>query len=96
MSDGFEGVDGTDGVEGVLETGGVELEPPPHAATNAVNRTKGKARTKRRVIIAEPPRTKRRELDHDAEAVVDSGDQRQKFSALKGYGAVRERFRYKA
>jgi hypothetical protein len=59
MSDGVEGVDGTDGVEGVFETGGVEVEPlpPPHAAMRPVNRSKGKARTRRTVTIAEPPRT---------------------------------------
>jgi hypothetical protein len=59
MSDGFEGVDGTDGVEGVFETGGAEVDPlpPPQPAKDAVNKSKGKARARRRVTIAEPPRT---------------------------------------
>jgi hypothetical protein len=72
MSDGLDGVDGVVGVDGVSATGGVEvfeLLPPLHAAMNAVNRTKGKARM-RRSDIAEPPK-ENAVRSHDVGTVVD-------------------------
>jgi hypothetical protein len=93
MSDGFDGIDG---VEGVFDTGGVELFdplPPLHAATNAVNRRKGRARASlRSVTIAEPPRNERRAQQHDVLIVVEQRDQRPGVAGLEGDLCVLGRF----